>query len=483
MRNTLAISLVALVTSVGSTAQAGSWTKVSVAVENVLYLAASSETKAIGIGSVKDSQGNDQMVWLRTADGDKWAVTQIQTPSPGEMLILTDLQCLGLKCFGVGMGINQQTMAFSYRVMLSGDGGDQWAYPAAPYNGTYQNTRWTLVDDKNVYLVGGQAVVLKSEDGGSTFKWKVPQVGADKFMKIQDGSFLDASRGWMVNGNAETDQNTGKITKIDPIGAVLKTTDGGATWTAPVSGQTWVPTRVKFSSDNHGYMFVQDATATVMKRTEDGGATWSQVLLPANKDGKTPDTVDGMWVFNDLAAVVIASGKITDQQYWYAVYRTTDGQTFSIEDVGDGNGALIGLACPSQKRCWVGGTGGLLFRYDGTDVVGPGDEATGTPDVAGDAGDTAPDATVVKELPPGAVCYPGELSCVADSVVKCQDDGSKQVAVENCATTGKVCLGGQCVEPGTGGGGGGGCNATPFASGAAIAMVLAGLAALRRRTL
>ena len=50
-----------------------------------------------------------------------------------------------------------------------------------------------------------------------------------------------------------------------------------------------------------------------------------------------------------------------------------DGVTFAQETVGDGSGAFATITCASQKLCWVGGGGGLLFRFDGTDddVVGP----------------------------------------------------------------------------------------------------------------
>ena len=159
-------------------AQAGTWTQQTVQAQNVLMLAASSDLKVMGTGSTKDSQGNDQMIWVRTKDGTAWTCDPIEAPTQGETLMLEDLKCVGQACFAVGMGINQQTMAISYRVMVSKDGGDNWAYPAPPYNGMYQNGRLVAIDDKNVLLVGGQAVVLKSVDGGSTFKWSMPSVGS-----------------------------------------------------------------------------------------------------------------------------------------------------------------------------------------------------------------------------------------------------------------------------------------------------------------
>lgn len=458
-----------------ASSHAGTWTKVPVQVENVIQLAASSDTKAIGLGSIKDQQGNDQMMWLRTSDGDKWAVTQMQTPSPGEILMLTDLRCLGLKCFAVGMGVNPQSMAFLYRILLSKDGGDTWAFPAAPYNGTYQNSRWIIVDEKNVYLAGGAAVVLKSTDGGNTFKWMVPQVGTEKFMKIQDGSFLDVNTGWLVNGYAETDKNTGQITKIEPVGALLKTTDGGSTWSTLFSGESFVPTRIWFASEKVGYMLVEDATRVFMKRTADGGATWSEIVLPPSKAGRSPDSVNGIWVFNELAVVAIASGKVSENVYWYGIYRTKDGINFTMDQEGDG--ALIALACASQKRCWAGGPKALLFRWDGTDsdvvVVDTGESKP-------EAVDAVSDIWEPKELPPDAVCMPGELTCVANKVIRCLDDGSGQVVQEECVAP-MVCSQGACVEPASNGGTSDGCNANPMGSGIALIVLLMTQVALLRR--
>ena len=464
-------------------AVAGTWTKQTVQAENVLMLAASADTKVVGTGSTKDSQGNDQMVWVRTTDGTTWSCDAIQTPSAGEMLILNDLRCLGAACFAVGLGVNQQTMAFNYRVMLSKDGGTTFAYPAPPYNGTYQNTRWVLVDDKNVMLVGGQAVVLKSTDGGSTFKWMVPKVGTTQFKKITDGSFLDASRGWLVNGSVQSDSSTGAVTSIDAVGALLKTTDGGTTWTSLFQDQAIEPTRVKFTSDLVGWMIVQTtATTQVLRRTTDGGATWTDVTLPQATSGKAPDTIDGIWAFNDQAAIVMVSGKVSDKVYWNAVYRTKDGVTFAQETVGDGSGAFATITCASQKLCWVGGGGGLLFRFDGTDddVVGPtGGDTSGADAVGGD--ESAVEIPADRELPAGAVCFANEYSCVSTKRLQCAADGKSASVVEDCATGGQVCVAGQCVAGGSGGGGGG-CNASPVATGALSLLLLGGaLLVLRRR--
>ncbi|MBM4395836.1 MAG: hypothetical protein FJ087_09115, partial [Deltaproteobacteria bacterium] len=226
---------------------AGTWTSKTVPGGqggNLLGLAGPSETKAFGIGAIKDQQGNDQMVWVRSPDGDTWSIQQMQPPSPGEMVILTDLQCASAtRCFAVGMGINQQTMGFYNRFAISTDGGDTWAWPPPLM---YAESRLIILDEQNIWAVGGATNGLKSSNGGNKWTFVTPRIGDDMFTALQDGSFIDLQNGWLVNGSAETDDKTGKVTAIDPKGALLRTTDAGKTWTALFRDVSELPSRVKF---------------------------------------------------------------------------------------------------------------------------------------------------------------------------------------------------------------------------------------------
>ncbi len=122
--------------------------------------------------------------------------------------------------------------------------------------------------------VGGPAVVLRSVDGGES--WRVIDLSAHAGM-ILDVKFLDANTGFLCTGTSSNlDQSNA---------AILRTLDGGATWarvyqsTRPLE-LCW---KMSFPSPRIGYATVQnnaaDVTAQVVVKTSDGGATWRELPL------------------------------------------------------------------------------------------------------------------------------------------------------------------------------------------------------------
>ncbi|MDM4766999.1 YCF48-related protein [Pelomonas sp. SE-A7] len=75
-------------------------------------------------------------------------------------------------------------------------------------------------------------------------------------------SFIDASTGWRVGS----------------LGAVAKTTDGGATWTSQNSGTTGYLRSAAFANAQNGWILYGDASVI---KTRDGGTTWSSSTVPA----------------------------------------------------------------------------------------------------------------------------------------------------------------------------------------------------------
>ena len=96
-------------------------------------------------------------------------------------------------------------------ILLSTDDGNNWRQVAAPTRRTL--TGVFLIDDKTVWAVGHQSVILKSGDGGET--WAKANAENDPETAYLDILFLDAKTGFIVGS----------------YGKFLSTSDGGKTWT------------------------------------------------------------------------------------------------------------------------------------------------------------------------------------------------------------------------------------------------------------
>ncbi len=109
--------------------------------------------------------------------------------------------------------------------------------------------------------------------GDGVWHWQNPWPQGNRLLAVD---FVDASTGWAVGQS----------------GTIIRTSDGGATWTGQVSGTTWDLTGVSFADTQHGWVIgeyeevgrVLDYQGLrVMLRTVDGGATWKRVRLPGSE--------------------------------------------------------------------------------------------------------------------------------------------------------------------------------------------------------
>jgi photosystem II stability/assembly factor-like uncharacterized protein len=124
--------------------------------------------------------------------------------------------------------------------------------------------------------VGGPAFLLRSMDGGKT--WKSQDVSAHTKM-ILDVKFFDENRGFIM-GASDTD--TEKSNAL-----IIATQDGGATWKKVYQSNrpfeiTW---KASFPTRDTGYVTIQNYNPdkTISQRyvakTIDGGATWNEIPL------------------------------------------------------------------------------------------------------------------------------------------------------------------------------------------------------------
>ncbi|MEF2967205.1 YCF48-related protein [Paenibacillus sp. M1] len=220
--------------------------------------------------TVKDTKSNAPSA----EEGKKY---QIQTR-------LTDFRLLGTTK-GLAWGSTNSEL----RLYLTQDSGKTWTnispassvtFPNKPEYGRdifFLNSEygWIVRDT----LGSGEAIVLRTGDGGATWKMaSLPE--ADDVAAIY---FLDQDRGWILTTGGDPDSSEAK--------AVYTTTNGGATWrkimstpilpkdtssvdhTLPKLGE---PTGMVFTDEKNGYITMMEAGVPSLYVTKNGGSRWTK---------------------------------------------------------------------------------------------------------------------------------------------------------------------------------------------------------------
>jgi photosystem II stability/assembly factor-like uncharacterized protein len=174
---------------------------------------------------------------------------------------------------------------------MTDDGGDTWRAVSAIDGPTVKglcaidvlHTKFInsgVLDSRTVIhaggRVGGPAFLLRSVDGGKT--WKSQDVSAHTKM-ILDVKFFDENRGFIMGASDTNTENSNAL--------IIATQDGGATWKKVYQSNrpfeiTW---KASFPTRDTGYVTIQNYNPdkTISQRhvakTTDGGATWNEIPL------------------------------------------------------------------------------------------------------------------------------------------------------------------------------------------------------------
>ena len=179
-------------------------------------------------------------------------------------------------------------------------------------------------------------------------------------------AMLDEKNGWGISDTA-----------------ILRTTDGGATWydlTPKNAGKLGYFVASSFLDTQHAWILVPDQTDMLkgtLLRSSDGGVTWSNVSVPfGGGDLHLLDDKHG-WMLASLGAGAGSMG--------VAVYQTGDGgttwnQTYTNDPNQQGAGSTLplgglkdGLTPIDMQTAWVGGviyTSCQAYLYQTTDGGG-----------------------------------------------------------------------------------------------------------------
>ncbi len=165
--------------------------------------------------------------------------------------------------------VNTNTGYFSSNTQIfkTIDGGKQWQKLYSDTNHTF-HTLFFLNPDTG-WASGAPGTILKTTDGGSTW---TPYETPDDLNNILDICFSNADTGWAVGGLPLL---------IGYARVILKTVDGGASWKILSDAGTGIYESVYFTDRYTGWVCTH--LGSIIKTT-DGGADWEAQVVFKNGD-------------------------------------------------------------------------------------------------------------------------------------------------------------------------------------------------------
>jgi photosystem II stability/assembly factor-like uncharacterized protein len=174
------------------------------------------------------------------------------------------------------------TLTSSRRLLETSDGGATWTtVTGLPALAPSAVCGLSVVNASVVYASGTNfpnrpARMMRTLDGGAT--WEGRDMGAHATLLV-DTYFTDADHGWVVGGKASVPNPT----RADVRAVVLRTEDGGRTWVdkaAPLAAQLplgewgW---KIHFIDERVGYVALESFDRGAILKTTDGGDSWTRI--------------------------------------------------------------------------------------------------------------------------------------------------------------------------------------------------------------
>jgi photosystem II stability/assembly factor-like uncharacterized protein len=212
---------------------------------------------------------------------------------------------------------------------------DSAARLAKPWDAFYSVA---FLSSGKCYVVGGQGALLTSTDGGASWTRRaIAERGDLSWSDLYSIRFAaDGETGW-IGGEG---------------GLILKTTDGGASWKAQPSGTTENIFRVAVADPQTAYAA---GTNGLLMGTTDGGARWQ------------PETFKGGLIFFDIAFPDARDGWVVGE--FETIIHTADGGKTWTPQMGGKRAnfklpALFAVRFSDAQHGWAAGQGGALLRTD-----------------------------------------------------------------------------------------------------------------------
>ncbi len=258
---------------------------------------------------------------LHTTDGGDHWVRQFQSP-------IVDGSPVYLRCIAFAHPTRGWVGTFSkaHRLYETRDG-ETWApVENLPEDAPVKLCGMSVIDENVIYFSGtnepeDHARVLKTTDGGNT--WSVIDM-ADHATLLVDCHFWDENNGVVVGGLNRTGAKNPGRPDVKPV--ILFTGDGGKTWEdrlAPIVEDfplgEW-GWKIDFVDRQHGFVSLENYNAGAIARTTDGGKTWVRLSI---NDAQQNVNLEGIGFIDEHHGWVGGWGNMTGRAGYTSV--TTDG--------------------------------------------------------------------------------------------------------------------------------------------------------------
>ena len=143
-------------------------------------------------------------------------------------------------------------------VLVSEDGGSKWTQARVPTRSML--TAVTMVDEQHSWVVGHDAVILASSNGGRD--WVLQHLAPEWDLPLLDVWFANASHGIAVGAS----------------GLLLETHDGGRSWTRRTISQQ-EPHLYAITEGRDGTLYIAGESGSLY-RSRDSGRSWTALTSP-----------------------------------------------------------------------------------------------------------------------------------------------------------------------------------------------------------
>lgn len=354
---------------------------------------------AVGAGTAKNAvaygqtstSGKSQPLLLVTKDGQTWSTA----PAPSEFFLLGSVEMLDDKTvYGGGLGM--------YR---SENGGNSFAEVKLPGGGGFFDmimvNRVFALDAVHVWAASDKAVYWTP----NSINWEKTEATVDD-VSFKGISFATPQIGWVAGGKieeiTEQDWNGNEVVvgyDIKPKGIVMQTTDGGKNFLPLVIGANEAFRHITFIDQNIGWAVASsNDTPWYLKKTVDGGKSWTDVPLPDCAEG-----LDWLWVSKiDFTSPLegwaggccaYPDGDLDNLGNKAVILHTSNGgMSWEFDPDGEGKGAYLDLDFAGKHWGYAVGTFAHIMAFtDGTEwnppdpegdvVEQPGDDLLAQEDV------------------------------------------------------------------------------------------------------
>ncbi len=276
--------------------------------------------------------GDAGIIFRSDNSGDSW---RHQNTGSEDAAFNVDLNSVSFVNFDLGWAVGANASGIGSAILTTDDGGESWTRQGAPsgfsgkLNGVY------FANPNNGWAVGDGGRIARTSNSG--LSWEVITSGTNT--RLNAVHFSDDNNGLIVGG-------------ANTAGYVMRTTNGGSTWTAPLQVAALELFDVRFVD-------AQTAIATgnngVILQSSDGGINWSARTTPAG-------------AFRPLRGLSVTGNTVFAAGDTVVVVSNDAGNTWQRKNTGlRGNAVfpaeyLNGVAMANANEGWAVGDGGIILR-------------------------------------------------------------------------------------------------------------------------